>query len=136
MNATQVRKQLLLERIESNRQLTRLEVQALRNRVSSVVYVVDIARRLVEPVGALAAVAGAAVAKRPGKAGGLVGLAALVPVVLTVAKLIATSHKGDGAGDADEATPDGESKSPPSRDSEPAPEADDQGGRHEGDDSQ
>jgi hypothetical protein len=85
-----LRKQLLLERVQSSREKLQLEVESVRTRFEVASNALRVAGEVLPQVGAVAA--SAAGAAKAGKAvagsGGALGLAALVPVVLTVAKLV------------------------------------------------
>ena len=106
MDRTEFQKQLLLERISSNRDLARLEAQALRHGVGGILQIVEVGKQLIQPLGAVAGVAAASLSKKPGKATGAVGLAALIPVALTVAKLVSSLGKRRAARAETEPTPD------------------------------
>lgn len=108
MSELQRRKEMLRQRIHSDRQLIELEVEGLRHRWDSATRTLRLAADLAKPVGAVAAIAattfgrvgrsagGKVASKVAGStaakagAGGLVGLAALIPVAITVAKAVAS----------------------------------------------
>lgn len=88
------RKAMLRERIRNDRDVIGLEVENVRARVSSASKLLAIGRDLIGPVGTFAGVTAAAAA-RGGKAvknhpKGAATAAAIIPVVLAVAKIVAS----------------------------------------------
>lgn len=108
MSELQRRKEMLRQQIHSDRQLIELEVEGLRQRWDSAARMLRLGADLAKPVGAVAAIAattfgragrsagGRVASKVAGSkaakagAGGLVGLAALIPVAITVARAVAS----------------------------------------------
>ncbi len=92
MSEQALRKQLLLERVQANREMLRLEVDAVRGRF-------DVLRSLARagsgllPTGGSAAAAGAGGARKA-RASGVAALAALAPIVIAVARLVISWNKG------------------------------------------
>jgi hypothetical protein len=98
------RKQLLRQQITSDRQLLELEVENVRGRVSSAKKLLSVGSDLMAPIGAAASMAAGVVGKGKGVskagAGGLVGLVALIPVAVAVARAVsAMLNKDDSAAD-------------------------------------
>jgi len=102
------RKELLRQQISSDRELLGLEVENLQHRWDSTTRMLRMGADLAKPLGAVAALAatavgrgaagaGAKAASAGGRkvmskagAGGLVGLAALIPVAVTIARVVAS----------------------------------------------
>jgi hypothetical protein len=105
-----LRKQLLIERVQSNRDLLTLEVDAVRSKFSTARNLARTGLSLLQPLGGAAATAaGAAGAAGVRKAGlgGAAGLAALVPVAIAVARLVITWNEGKKSRAAAEPTSEG-----------------------------
>ena len=124
------RKEMLRQQISSDRQLLSLEVENLKNRWDSTTRMLRMGADLAKPLGAVAALAatvvgrgvagaGAKAASAGGKvagaggrrvakagAGGLVGLAALIPVAVTIARVVASMREKGGDQEPAEATGD------------------------------
>ncbi len=88
MSEQALRKQLLLERVRANREMLRLEVDAVRGKFDTVRSLVKVGAGFLPQVGTVAATAAGAVGASKARAGGVVGLAALAPIVIAVAKLV------------------------------------------------
>ncbi len=93
MSEQALRKQILLERVRSNRELLRLEVSAVRGQFDVARSFVKAASGLLPQVGKVAATAAGAVGANKARTGGVVGLAALAPIVIAVAKLVISWNK-------------------------------------------
>lgn len=92
MSEREHRKAMARERIRNDRDLIGLEVENMRSRISSATRLASLGRDLLRPIGAVAAVTTTAAIKG-GKAAkanpkGTVTLAALIPVVMAVAKIV------------------------------------------------
>lgn len=88
MSEQALRKQLLLERVQANRETLRLEVDAVRGKLEVVRSLVKVGTGLLPGVGTVAATAAGAEGVSKAPAGGVDGLAALPPIVIAVAKLV------------------------------------------------
>lgn len=88
MSERDLRKQILRERVQANRQMLQLEVDGVRAKFDTARGLISAGGALLQPLGVAAASAAGAVGKNKARAGGVAGLAALVPVVLAVAKLV------------------------------------------------
>lgn len=93
MSEQALRKQLLLERVRANREMLRLEVDAVRGKFDVVRSVVKVGSSFLPQVGTVAAAAAGAVGATKARAGGVIGLAALAPIVIAVAKLVISWNK-------------------------------------------
>lgn len=102
MSEQALRKQLLLERVQSNRELLRLEVDAVRGKFDVVRSLVKAGSGFLPQVGTVAATAAGAVGANKARAGGVVGLAALAPIVIAVAKLVISWNKSRMPGKNDQ----------------------------------
>jgi hypothetical protein len=93
MSEHDIRKQLLLERVQANREQLHMEVEALRGKFDVASGILKFAGDMLPQVGTAAVTA--AGAARVGKAGvgSALGLAALAPVVISVARLVVDRSK-------------------------------------------
>ena len=93
MSERDLRKQLLLERVHANRELLRMEASAVRGQFDMARSLFKTASGLLPQVGTVAATAAGAVGANKARAGGVIGLAALAPIVIAVAKLVISWNK-------------------------------------------
>ena len=97
MREPDLRKRLLIERVETSRELLRLEVDAVAAKLSPARALLKAGTGLLPTLLPVAATAAGAVRGRAaghlGGLSGVAGLAALVPVVFAVAKLVGSRGK-------------------------------------------
>lgn len=110
MSEHELRKQILVERVQANRELLAVELRTVRKSVSSMQRAVKVGANVLPQLGSVAATTAGAVGARKAGLGAAGGLAALVPVVIAVAKLAASWNRKRKADD--EAAADGDSETP------------------------